>query len=735
MVRLFLAIVVLVASCKGREDLDGTRRALPGLSERVAEYTLLPDDRQVVLDLWDNRAAAVVHGEAGLTIECGSADVAKYLEGVYRSRWHISAADGGRRVALINGLAGELYVPIDREDGGVRRFEDGSLKVYITARAAKAKQLVSVFANEKRLGDISMPTTEWKTYSIRAPASTLVDGENKLRLYFRHTGQIDGRKSAAAIQRIVIGTRAPKDKPTMRADTVTRGQNRLMALSVSGPARLSYYLAVPTSRAELIFAAGGDGTALSVRVTGADSSSADLVWQGKATAAWNTTQVDLSDWAGEVVRIDLASAGPVDWGRPQIVIPRRERRAARAQASSKVADHVLVWVVSALRADRIGGEVATPGFQRLAERGMRFTNANSAAPVPAAAHVALLTGKHPQGGTIPASDETLGERFGDAGFTTALISGNGFVNDDAGFAQGFAIYRNPMRRRHPFRARILWQEARRILHKHQDGRTFIYLVTVEPHLPYSPSLESLSTEWERGPMRFTPAETIALRESVLTGKEQLTREEQSYVRALYNAEVRDANAAFGEMLGDIEQMGIAERTAIILVGDHGEEMWERGQFGHGLHLYQEVLHVPLVVALPQTTAATVVERDVSLIDLHATALELAGITAGTENQGTSMLAAYDEALPRPIFAHLPGRGRSLKLGRYKMHVPLRGPHKLYDLDSDAGERDDIMGRRPIVERYMRNVFGIGVAYQPVWSRSRWGTANNMSPAFAADHGL
>jgi arylsulfatase A-like enzyme len=236
-------------------------------------------------------------------------------------------------------------------------------------------------------------------------------------------------------------------------------------------------------------------------------------------------------------------------------------------------------------------------------------------------------------------------------------------------------------------------------------------------------------------MRFAPTDTIALSDAVLAGKEALSREEQSYIQALYNAEIRDADAAFAQMLADLDELGVTGRTAVILAGDHGEELWERGGFGHGSHLYQEVLHVPLVVAPPAMRAPVVVERDVSLVDVYATALDLAGITAGPHSQGTSLVGQAAGSLPRPVFAYLPGRARSLKLGRYKLIVPLRGQHQLFDLITDPDERKNLMDTSPIAARYMRNVFGIGVAYQSAWSRSRWGTASNMSPAFAADHGL
>lgn len=735
--RLLICMLVVCIGCRGRDDLDGRRRPIPGLSERGQEYALVGDDTRTVLDFASNRAAASVHADGTLVIECGTADMAKYVEGSYRSPWYLSADDGGQRAALLSGLAGELYLPIDADPGGVTRASDGSLRISLRARAAAKRQLVSVFLNEKRLGDIAMSETAWQTYSIRAPQATVLPGENKLRFYFRHAGELDGKHTAAAIQRIGVGMSDVPATAVLTSDSVIRGKKSLSALRVAHAARISFYTQVPVGRPALVFAAAGKGTDLAVRVAGgrgsATQAGAEEVWHGQGTDQWSEARVELGQWAGEVVRIDFVSNAPADWGRPQLVVPASARPAPRW--TGPPADHVIVWAVSALRADRLAGTIVpTPAMARLVARGIRFTGAYAAAAQPGAAHVAMLAGVSPQGGAVPPGARTLGERFSEAGYTTALVSGNGFVNDEAGFARGFAVYRNPMRHRHPFRAHVLWQQARRVLQKNKDGRTFTYVSTVEPHLPYNPSAESLAAEWDHGPMRFEPTRTIALSEAVAAGTQQLSREEQSYVEALYNAEVRDADAAFGEMLADLDQLGITERTAVVLVADHGEELWERGGFGHGRTLYEEVLHVPLVIAPPGSSRAVVAQDDVTLVDLYATVLGLAGITAGSESQGKSMLGE-PSLLPTPVFSYLSNTARGLKLGRYKLIVPLRGSTELYDLVADPGERTNLAGSRPIIERYMRTVFGIGVAYQAAWSQRRWGAANNMSPAFAADHGL
>lgn len=798
----WLSALLLAAGCQGRDDLDGSRRPVAGLPPPGQTYAVALGNARPVFDLFDNRAAAVVHADGALVIECGTADMVKYVEGAYRSPWHLHARDQGERTALIAGLAGELYLPIDADPGGVGTGAGaGGLTISLWARPTKAKQLVSVFLNERRLGDIAMPETRWQGHRIQVPAGIARPGENKLRFYFRHTADLDGVRTAAAIARVRVGAPGAADAmaaPALVAGPVTREGGRLDALQVARPSRLSFYLAVPAEAPALVFAhaapapaaagapasgaasgaasgpasapasapASGSAPSTSPSPSAATSPSTSLavhvattqatatrVWQAQAGAAWADARIDLAAYAGQIVRIDLVSDGPADWGRPQIVVGASspgapppapgagspQAAAPAATGAPATASHIIVWVVSALRADRVfGAAVPTPGFTALAERGLGFLHAITAAPVPGAAHVAMLTGRYPRGSEMPGDIATLAERLSQSGFITALISGNGFINDEVGFARGFSVYENPMRRRHPFHARVLWQRARRQLQRHADGRTFLYIVTVEPHLPYRPSPESLAAEWDRGPMRFEPTDTIALAESVAAGAATLTPEEQTYVEALYDATVRDADAAFAAMLADLEQLGVADRTAVILVSDHGEELWERGGFGHGRHLHQEVLRVPLVVATPRGASGTgrTVDRAVTLLDVFPTVLSLAGLPVDPQAQGESLLEpASEPELARPLFANLPGQARSLELAGYKLVVPMQGPQQLYALDADPGEQRDRFAELPLVARYLRNVFGIGVAYEQVWSRKRWGHPGNVRAAFAADHGL
>lgn len=738
---LALALATAQPGCKGRDDLDGSRRRLPGLAERGQEHSL-PLEGEAAVALFDNRATMLRHAGGALVIDCGTADFAALTEGGYRAPWHLGKQIDGSMAALVNGLAGDLFVPIDGDPGGIAREPSGGIAIEMEIRPATPTQLVSVFLNEQKLGDVAMTGTEWKTYRVIAPASAVAPGENKLRFYFRDAGELGGERTAAAFRRIRFG--GAGGEPA-RSGAIDRGGKIMSGFETRGPSRLSFYVMVPEAHPTLVLAAAAMSApdkdpAVNLAVNIASGERGDqhaTAWSARVGADWETARIDLASYAGEIVRLDLVSDGPAAWGQPVIT---RTPAETPDGPKRRLADHVIVWGISALRADRVGSSVAeTPAIGRFAARATVFQRAIAASSAPGPANVALMSGRRPEGDRVPTTATTLGERFREAGYTTALISGNGFVNDEAGFAQGIDLYHNPMRLRHPFQAPLLWQKARRLLADHAGDRTFVYMATAEPHLPYTPSPESLGQHWS-GPPRFPPAQTASLSAEVEAGKRRLNDEDQRYLRALYDAEVRDADAAFAEMLADVDKLGLLDRTAIIVVAEHGEELFEHGGFGHGSTLHEEVLRVPLIVATPGQLAGTEpgvsIDRPVELVDVYATALDLAGIAPSADASGRSLLSPpAGEPSARPLFATLPGRARAVTVGRYKLILSATGTRVLYDLGSDPGEQVDLMGQRPLIERYLRNALGLEIAFGKVWNLRRWGTATNTRAAFPADHGL
>jgi len=728
--------VAISVGCRGRDDLDGRRGPVAGLPTTPQAFRAEGAELPVAYDFVDNRSSLGLVSQGRLVIDCGSPSFATFIEGGYRSQWHLSVEHDGRRAALTSGLAGELYLPLDGDAGGVLPAvgDPAPLRIGMFVRPTKANQLVSVFFNEVRLRDVSMPRTEWGWHEVAVPAKAVRRGENKLRFYFRHTADVGGRSSAAAFARIVVSASSPPSAPVegraLEVSRIERANGEIRGFELEESARLSAWLRVPDRGARLRLAVSGGGATAALRPAKGRS---QTLWTQESSTRWVRRDADLSPWRGQVVRLDLIGRGAVAWGEPRVV---------RAPPTSEPPvpvrpDYIVVWTVSSLRPD--GGGAATPNFDRVRAKGIRFDGLVAASPAPGPAHVALLTGRHPARGRPDEVAKTLGERLGESGWQSGLFSGNGFVNDELGFARGFAAYENPIRSSQPHSGRVLWQMARRFLKQRIDKgqrRALVYVAASEPHLPYTPTSESRERAWS-GPAPFEPAQTTSVAGAVASGRRRLTADEQRYLRALYAAEVADVDAAFGTMLADLEELGIADRTAVVLVGDHGEELFERGAVGHGATLRDEVLRTPLVVFMPGALESVRVEATVGAVDVYATVLDLAGVAPGPGAQGQSVLplGRPGASAPRPAFSHLPNVGRAVTLAGYRLIVPAVRGHQLYEIGAGPGTEGDLMGERPVIERYLRNAFGLHVAYESAWRVVRWGTPDVVTDAFAADQGL
>ncbi len=735
--RIAPAAVALLAlgACGGRDDLDGRRREIPGLTEADREVAAAPDEI-VHYDFYDNRASAIVIAGGTLIVEPAGPILAKFIDGGLGASWQ-TGEDGGRRVALPAGITAPLWLPIDFDDGGVARNRDGTIGFHISARAPRPGQLMSLLIGERRIADVAIAESAFTSSRIDIPADAVAPGELALRLFFRHTGALAGVETGAAIARIGLGPGPLPDRPVLTAGPVARGGERMPALQLAASARTSFYMELPAGSPMMTFgASAAPDVSLTVRVA-ADEAAAHPVWTGKGSAGWTTASVDLRPWAGRAVRIDLAASGPADWGRPRIVT-----RATPATAKPLApADHVIVWSISSLRADRVDPTSArAPALARFALRGA-WLDATTTAAASGPAHVALMSGRRTGAGAIPDHARTLAERFREAGFATALVSGNGFVSDDRGFSRGFDIYENPMRRRTPHGAHTLWQSARKVLLPRIDQHVFLFVATSEPHLPYTPSPTSLAAEWPPTspvPAAIEPARTADLAAASQAGTLALPADAKAYLRALYDASIRDADAAFGEMLDDLEELGIADRTAIVVVGDVGQELFERGSFGHGHQIHRETSLVPLLIVAPGLPASRPQGVRPSLVDVYPTVLALAGITSNPEIHGESLLPWLLGPQPgelTPAITQLPGRARAIEMAGHRLLVPVREPIELYDLTADPTERTNVAATHPITVRTLRNVMGIAAAYENSWSRRRWGSERAVSEAFASDHGL
>jgi glucan phosphoethanolaminetransferase (alkaline phosphatase superfamily) len=156
-----------------------------------------------------------------------------------------------------------------------------------------------------------------------------------------------------------------------------------------------------------------------------------------------------------------------------------------------------------------------------------------------------------------------------------------------------------------------------------------------------------------------------------------------------------ADNALGLLLDGLRQRGLYENTLFVIFGDHSEAFGQHeGNVGHTLHLYEENIHVPLVVAVPGVTDSSLrVSRPVSLVDITPTVLDLLGMAVSREYQGCSLLDAQSNLA---LFCTDYSLGLlGLRDGRWKFHHELDSSRSmLFDLESDPDEKNDLADQHP-----------------------------------------
>jgi choline-sulfatase len=727
--RFGVLVILLLASHSGRPaaapappDLSGTR---------------------TVYDFLTNRAHAVLHRGGRLVLLPGELSFLKYVDGGWKTSWILGGKDGGKPAAFVSGLSGTLFVPVDGDGDGVGL---GEVKLRLTLRATAPKQRLSVFVNEKPIGTLEIATTLGE-HEVTVPAGTLVAGENRIRLTFRAAGPIaGGKRAAAAIERIELGAGAPATAEPLAVAEVSLGEHK-RAFTAAGPSRLSFFVQVPAG-ARLVAAYGSAPAPATVLVRVArDGAPATTLFEGPTAAQWTEGAWDLAPFAGEAVRIDLVSrGGGAHWGTPRLVVKAPEP----APLASKKLDHIFIWMVDTLRADKVHvynpkTNVITPNYDAFAGEATRFAWAQVPGTWSLPSHASILTGVYPSVHKATAHEARLdpqvpfiAELMKKSGFRTAMFSSNGYVSSKWGFDRGWDLDRNFIRENLPNGADYLWKQAKPWILTNLKKPEFVYLATVEPHVIYNPKKEYFVKYWKKpykGPIK--PALTGIQLGSIKSGKLKVTDTDKAYIEALHNAEITQSDDCFKTFIADLKAAGLYETSVVVVISDHGDEFWDHGDVGHAQSVHQELVHVPLMIRAPGVfPPGKVIDADVEAMDLFPTLLELAGVAIPPETQGSSLVSLVrDEPSqsPRAALSQNLGMSRGLKVGRYRF---IHGGAKmeLYDELRDPREQDDLIAKRPIALRQMRNVLSLIVAFENRWKKRVWGTAANLTEAFYASAG-
>jgi len=357
----------------------------------------------------------------------------------------------------------------------------------------------------------------------------------------------------------------------------------------------------------------------------------------------------------------------------------------------------------------------TPRLDALAAEGTRMTQAYAPTSTTGPTHASLFTSRYPlshgvvkNGLSLEEKLTTLAEALGDEGYATAAVVSSFVLDDKFGYAQGFGSYDSSFT---PEFASIERREldghavegafdqtagettrkARQQLERlaAQDDPFFLFVHYFDPHYPFVPP-----ESWEG---RFAT-----------DGADELQLEIDAY-----DEEIGFTDEQVGLLLDRLRDLELDEHTLVVVTADHGEGLMQHGHMHHGLQIYEELVHVPLIFRLPGTIeAGRTIDTPVSLIDLFPTLFSLLGLDRPGELQGLDLSAALSESAPlapqRPIYFHrrhyepgvvsgIPVAGEKLgvRSGRWKyIEGQQEESRELFDLQEDPGERNNLLERDP-----------------------------------------
>lgn len=270
-----------------------------------------------------------------------------------------------------------------------------------------------------------------------------------------------------------------------------------------------------------------------------------------------------------------------------------------------------------------GAKIKTPAMASLAKEGIVFDDAVTSVPMTVPSHATLMTGLHPiQHGVrdnynriLPEEAITLAELFHQAGYATAGIAGAIMLSRQNGFSQGFDFFDDHFQKSDFLnqkatverRAEKVVQSGQSWLNTHlssSESPFFLFLHFYDPHMLYDPPV---------------PFKTL-------------------YAKDLYGGEIAYVDSCIDQFIGSLKKSGLYEDALIVAVGDHGEGLGDHKEITHGLFLYEEAVHVPLIVKPPKGSFKTGIRipQLVSLADVMPTLADLCGLKK-QETYGISLV--------------------------------------------------------------------------------------------------
>jgi len=388
--------------------------------------------------------------------------------------------------------------------------------------------------------------------------------------------------------------------------------------------------------------------------------------------------------------------------------------------------NVVLIVADTLRSDYLscyGNRwIKTPSIDSIAKDGILFENAISHASWTLPSHASLMTSRYPiQHGCLsynnPLSEKetTLAEVLKQDNFTTGAFISTFLVSSKFAFQQGFDTFDEKLDADFQRPVTEFHADSLRWIEKKKNGKFFLWLHYFEPHYPYLPHVpftddyEKILNKEVKG--TFDRSHEW-IKDTYNKKKEDLSEADTNRMRSLYAGEISYLDRFIGEVISKLKEEGVYDKTLIIFTSDHGEMLGEHHLIEHGESLYQEEIHVPLIIKLPadmKYTCGARVNEIVEHVDVMPTLIDLLGVKSNIKLEGKSLRSLMsgssgNNSIVKAIAHSEVHNYKSLISGNLKliMSLPVLDSPMLFDIDKDPGEKNNIYYEEKEKAKEMKN---------------------------------
>lgn len=753
---LVLVVCLLGFSCAQKREPSAAERAGGSAAERTGAATprsapssappLAPAPRGTATyqDLLALLHLADVYDPAGLFIDFGTAARLKYTNGNWNSGWLGESREGDVSVSTF-GKTARLHLPVEARRPMQLRFR---AKPYATGA-------LIAYVNGKTVGEVRVSHADgFREIVLPISEKDLRLGENSVLLRATSTAQVRGKPRSFAIDWLLFepSTAEGQSVATPRrvaVEEVSVGIGR-RAIVLGPGAQVDWFVEVP-KEATLVFGAAATsdaGAKVAIELGDDVSRSTERI---DAAFSWADRQVPLSQLGGKVARIRFRNEGRAELALSDVRVVRRTGEAVKIEEPAR---NVIVLLIDTLRASKLQtyypkSRVKTPAIDEFGSQGVLFERAQSPENWTKPSVASVLTSLHPSthktkedASKLPKSALMLSEVYQKAGFKTASFIANGYVSNAFGFDQGWDHYTNYIREQRETNASNVFGEAQAWIEKNQANRFFVYIQTIDPHVPYDPPDEFLKMydpEPYHGQVQNRRTHLMLDEVKKNPKKYTFTKRDKERIEALHDGEISYHDEYFGRFLAKLHELGLDENTLVVVTSDHGEEFQEHGSWGHGHSVYQELLGVPLMFRWPGVLPANVrIDPVVSTLDIGPTVLEATGVPIPQPFEGRSLLGFMRGDWPpgpHVAFSDFLDHRRVIRGGDWKLIIRGDLSHVLFDLDNDYWEQEELDGsNHPIVQRYLRTLHGqfLGAEDRRHWLAASAPSSGAEKPALSAE---